>query len=283
MKKQLFVISAFITLVAPLPTVALAHEKTEGHNVNIIQYWSAEDKHSEGVNSHLWIVNRAIDIMSRNTTRVKQDQVVLLNEWRTDLESGIYSADHENPYYDNSTFVSHFYDPDDGSAYIPLAKQAKETGAKYFKLAGESYKNKDMKQAFFYLGVSLHYLGDVNQPMHAANFTNLSYPQGFHSKYENFVDTIKDNYKVTDGNGYWNWKGIHPEDWIHGAAVAAKQDFSGIVNSNTKSWFVQAAVSQSYADKWRAEVTPMTGKRLIEAQRVTAGYIQLWFDTYGNR
>ncbi|MGX5390143.1 phospholipase C [Bacillus thuringiensis] len=283
MKKQLFVISAFITLVAPLPTVALAHEKTEGHNVNIIQYWSAEDKHSEGVNSHLWIVNRAIDIMSRNTTRVKQDQVVLLNEWRTDLESGIYSADHENPYYDNSTFVSHFYDPDDGSTYIPFAKQAKETGDKYFKLAGESYKNKDMKQAFFYLGVSLHYLGDVNQPMHAANFTNLSYPQGFHSKYENFVDTIKDNYKVTDGNGYWNWKGIHPEDWIHGAAVAAKQDFSGIVNNNTKSWFVQAAVSQSYAVKWRAEVTPMTGKRLIEAQRVTAGYIQLWFDTYGNR
>ncbi|EOO24701.1 hypothetical protein IIU_06640 [Bacillus cereus VD133] len=27
----------------------------------------------------------------------------------------------------------------------------------------------------------------------------------------------------------------------------------------------------------------MTGKRLMDAQRVTAGYIQLWFDTYGNR
>ncbi len=46
-------------------------------------------------------------------------------------------------------FVSHFYDSDNGKTYIPYAKQAKETGAKYFKLAGESYKNKDMKQAFF--------------------------------------------------------------------------------------------------------------------------------------
>lgn len=50
-----------------------------------------------------------------------------------------------------------------------------------------------------------------------------------------------------------------------------------------KDWFVKAAVSQEYADKWRAEVTPMTGKRLMDAQRVTAGYIQLWFDTYGDR
>ncbi|CAI8702368.1 hypothetical protein EMIT019CA3_200041 [Bacillus pseudomycoides] len=119
--------------------------------------------------------------------------------------------------------------------------------------------------------------------MHAANFTNLSYPQGFHSKYENFVDTIKNNYKVADGNGYWNWKGVNPEDWIHGAAVAAKQDYAGIVNGTTKDWFVRAAVSQEYADKWRAEVTLTTGKRLVEAQRVTAGYIQLWFDTYVNR
>ncbi|EOO24702.1 hypothetical protein IIU_06641 [Bacillus cereus VD133] len=28
----------------------------------------------------------------------------------------------------------------------------------------------------------------------------------------------------------------------------------GIGNDNTKDWFVKAAVSQEYADKWRAEV-----------------------------
>ena len=28
--------------------------------------------------------------MSRNTTLVKQDRVALLNEWRTELENGIY-------------------------------------------------------------------------------------------------------------------------------------------------------------------------------------------------
>jgi phospholipase C len=92
--------------------VAFAHENDGGQRVGVIPRWSAEDKHKEGVNSHLWIVNRAIDIMSRNTTLVKQDQVALLNEWRTELENGIYAADYENPYYDNSTFASHFYDPE---------------------------------------------------------------------------------------------------------------------------------------------------------------------------
>lgn len=283
MKKKVLALAATIALFTPLQHVAFAHENATEDYTGPSYRWSAEDKHEEGTSSHLWIVNCAIDIMSRNTTIVKQNEVAMLNEWRTELESGIYDADHKNPYYDTLTFSSHFYDPDTGNSYIPFAAQAKETGSKYFKLAGESYQKKDMKQAFYYLGLSLHYLGDINQPMHAANFTNLSYPQGFHSKYENFVDTIKDNYKVNDGNGYWNWQGENPEDWIHEATVAAKKDYAGIVNDTTKDWFVRAATSPEYAEKWRVEVTPTTGNRLIEAQRITAGYIQLWFDTYVNQ
>lgn len=33
---------------------------------------------------------------------------------------------------------------------------------------------------------------------------------------------IKDNYKVMDGNGYWNWKGMNLEDWIYGVVVVVK-------------------------------------------------------------
>lgn len=142
MKKKVLALAAAITLVAPLQSVAFAHENEGGNKVRVIQYWSAEDKHAEGVNSHLWIVNRAIDIMSRNTTIVKQDQVALLNEWRTELENGIYAADYENPYYDNSTFASHFYDPDTGKTYIPFAKQAKETGLNTLNLLVNLIKSK---------------------------------------------------------------------------------------------------------------------------------------------
>jgi phospholipase C len=278
MKKKVLALATTLTLCATMSQGALAQEG-DGRS-DRVKRWSAEDMHQEGVNTHLWIVNRAIEIMSRDTKMVQPNHMKLLNEWRTEVERGIYTADHENPYYDNYTFASHFYDPDTGSSYIPLAAEAKETGAKYFKLAGEAYQKNDMKQAFFYLGVSLHYLGDVNQPMHAANFTNISYPQGFHSKFENYIDTVKENYKVTDAKGYWNWKGMNPADWIHGSAVEAKKDYAGIVNDTTKNYFVRAAVSQEYADKWRAEVTPTAGKRLMEGQRVIAGYIELWLETY---
>lgn len=64
--------------------------------------------------------------MSRNTTLVKQDRVAQLNEWRTELENGIYAADYENPYYDNSTFASHFYDPDNGKHIFHLQSRQKK-------------------------------------------------------------------------------------------------------------------------------------------------------------
>lgn len=257
---------------------AYAHEKT---SFQITTKWSAEQRHKEGQNTHLWIVNRSIDILERNQAIVQPKQMILLQQWKHEIERGLYQADFENPYFDNHTFASHFYDPDTKGTYIPLAKQANETGVKYFKKAGEHYQQNQMAEAFFNLGLSLHYLGDVIQPMHAVNFTNLSFPQGFHSKYENFVDSIKENYRVNDGYGYWNWSGQDPSEWIHTAAVNAKKEFTNIVNSNTKEWFVKASVSQQYADQWREAVTPVTGRRLIEAQRITAGYMQLWLNTYG--
>ncbi|PES16194.1 phospholipase, partial [Bacillus anthracis] len=56
MKKQLVALATVITLAVPLPTISLAHEKVKENNKNMIQYWSVEDKHLEGINSHLWIV-----------------------------------------------------------------------------------------------------------------------------------------------------------------------------------------------------------------------------------
>ncbi|WP_242319054.1 phospholipase C [Bacillus cereus group sp. BfR-BA-01349] len=279
MKKTSLIFGMVVILGFGVHSKAYAHE---GQSYQIIPKWSAETKHKEGQNSHLWIVNRSIDILEYDYRLVQRWQVEIIKQWKYELEQGLYQADYKNPYFDNYTFSSHFYDPDTKETYIPLAKQANETGVKYFKLAGEYYKQKRMADAFFHLGLSLHYLGDVLQPMHAANFTNLSFPQGFHSKYENFVDSIKDQYRVEDGKGYWNWKGHDPAEWMQAAAVYSKQDFTDIVNQDTKEWFLKASFSQQYANQWREAVTPVTGKRLIEAQRITAGYIKLWLNTYVN-
>lgn len=268
-----------LAVIVLVPSNALASISA---TQKITPNWSAEKPHEEGRNSHLWIVSRGIDIMSRSS-KVKSNELTLLNKWRNDLEQGLYDADYIATYNNFGTFTSHFYNPDTGKSYLPLpgVKNAKETGAKYFHLAGQAYQKNDQKQAFYYLGLSLHYLTDISQPMHSSNFTNATIPFGFHTKFEDFVDSFKENYKVSDDKGYWNYSHT-AEGWLHQTAVESKKDAPGILNPEIFEWFTKAAFSDYFADKWRSEVTPTAGKRLMEAQRISAGYIHFWFETYVN-
>ncbi|WP_028399932.1 hypothetical protein [Ectobacillus panaciterrae] len=77
---------------------------------------------------------------------------------------------------------------------------------------------------------------------------------------------MKENDRVTDNTGYWNWQGANPEDWIHAAVSAAKQDSPGIVNDMMKDWFLKAAVSQVYKDKWREAVMPTNRRKCTKIQ-----------------
>ncbi|MCT4573465.1 phospholipase, partial [Bacillus thuringiensis] len=47
MKKKVLALAAAITLVAPLQSVAFAHENDGGQRFGVIPRWSAEDKHKE--------------------------------------------------------------------------------------------------------------------------------------------------------------------------------------------------------------------------------------------
>lgn len=271
-----------LTLLAVSVSVPIQAFASIPPTKTITPNWSADHPHEEGRNSHLWIVSRGIDIMARSS-KVKPNELTLLNQWRNDLEQGLYDADYIATYNNYGTFVSHFYNPETGKSYLPIAGvNAKETGSKYFRLAGEAYQKNNPKQAFYYLGLSLHYLTDISQPMHSSNFTSATFPFGFHTKFENFVDSFKENYKVTDDKGYWNFSNT-AEGWLHQTAVESKKDAPGILNSDVFDWYTKAAVSDYYASKWRSEVTPTAGKRLIEAQRISAGYIHFWFETYVNR
>ncbi|MDQ0416693.1 phospholipase C [Croceifilum oryzae] len=279
MKSKGRIMFASILLVAstifPLQAAASVDPS---HSIN--PNWTTGHPHEEGTNSHLWIVSRSIDIMT-GSNEVQSQEVSLLKKWKDDLAQGLYDADHIVTYNNFGTFSSHFYDPDTGSSYLPGVKTAKETGVKYFHMAGEAYRSKDVKQAFYYLGLSLHFLTDLTQPMHSSNFTSATMPWGFHSKFEDFVDSFKENYKVTDHVGYWNFSNT-AEGWLHKAAVQSKKDAPGILNSQVFDWYTRATFSDYYAAKWREEVIPTAGKRLIEAQRTTAGFLHFWFETYVN-
>src|SRR5437660_10223779 len=92
---------------------------------------------------------------------------------------GIYAADVQAPYNDpvagQATYKSHFYDPDSGENWMHETDPTALTrGRMYFSLARDAYFDGDMGHAGYLFGLSLHYLTDLSQPMHAGNFTYIS-------------------------------------------------------------------------------------------------------------
>jgi phospholipase C len=253
---------------------------------SISSRWSAEDISDETVNTHLWIVENALKIFS-NSPSIPQININklnnILNANKKELRQGIYDADHLNPFMDFYTFASHFYNPHSNNTYIPgYWSNAKIAGVKYFEQSIAYYNQGNISMSVYYLGISLHYFVDVSQPMHANNYTNLSWPQGFHSKYEKFVDTIKDQVDNSNLTMIRLSNDNSPKEWFIQNASLGYRYFDKIVNSSTESKFLEAMISQSSSDKWHDEVTIPTIDILKKSQQTTAGYLNLWINTTQN-
>lgn len=231
--------------------------------------------------THKWILLSAVDILKQNEgDRIPSRELVLLNNWLEYVEQGIRLADYKPLLNDVFTYGCHFYDPDTGRSFIPT-KTAKTMGIHYFEKAGNTYKEGHLLRAFYYLGLSLHYLSDLTQPMHAANFTNISVQAPlYHSRFETFAISRHKYCKVADGQGHWGWKGENPGNWIQAAAVDAKKDFPSVYNQEIRGWIWKSLYHPAYTRRWEDVVVPVVEKRLTEAQRILAGYIHLWFETY---
>lgn len=106
--------------------------------------------------------------------------------FRVYVFKGLEEADTKSPWKDNN-WESHFHNPDTYQNYrLRLEKTALSEGRRYFGLSEHmgqrifQMKNEPngpgetlFKHAGYYLGLSLHFLTDLTQPMHAANFVNV--------------------------------------------------------------------------------------------------------------
>ncbi|WP_056474323.1 zinc dependent phospholipase C family protein [Bacillus sp. FJAT-25509] len=245
--------------------------------------WSDEDVHNQDHSTHHFIVNGSVKLIADNTNPAINKPTILLNQFRDRWEQGLYDADHINPFYDTGTFLSHFYDPDTQTNYTGASyPTARQSGAKYFNLASDYYKKGDFNNAFYYLGVSLHYFTDVTQPLHASNISNLDHnAPGYHSKFENYAESIQSQMTVPN-SGLYNWiSSTDPEAWIHQAAVQANSVLPQVWNDTIINYFWQAAYSNYYSAMWKNEVKNPTLVQLNQAERETAGFIDLFFRVNG--
>ena len=147
---------------------------------------------------HLWIVKRGVS-MARNQGPSGQAFYDLFrpddiqgrdaaNRFQVGLCMGLYEADFKSLYNNRvvfPTYASHFYDPDTQLNWLGQAEPTALTmGRTLFAESLTAYHANNVILAGYKLGLALHYLTDVGQPQHAANFTNVDMPMGWHAGFE---------------------------------------------------------------------------------------------------
>ncbi|PEQ60942.1 zinc dependent phospholipase C family protein [Bacillus cereus] len=277
--------------------------------------WSAEAPNNVEQSTHLWMAQNAINIMARDQDAVsRRNAVNFFNQpnLKRAFEQGLYDADHLDEFnnggmgsiyidgYIKGGWKSHFYNPDTGKNYKGETKPtAKTEGTKYFELAGDYYKNGNQEKAMYFLGVATHYFTDITQPMHAANFTNVELSDldslKFHSVFEDYVTEIQEHYKVDDALGEYNILltnkcseySYDAGDWIHAAAIIAKAQAPNIIRpevfrENYGHILVLPDFSIQADETWKRDpkIQEAIAKSLIEGQRMTAGFLNVWFEKF---
>lgn len=141
--------------------------------------------------------------------------------FRQALYDGLWKADYEDDYTGLfagvRAYYLHFYDPDTNGHFMPNVPFLKKGNARTcfvdrFNDATRITPERNPKEAGFQLGLALHYLTDLSQPMHAANFPNLwaqTLPNPNEWRHSNF-ETYADNRKIEEA---W-WEGDYdPKKW----------------------------------------------------------------------
>ncbi|MEW6492916.1 MAG: zinc dependent phospholipase C family protein [Cyanobacteriota bacterium] len=272
----------------------MSHNWTENWTDGNMLRWDSKNPYDSTQSTHLWIVCRAAELASAQPD-VGEYIYNLIKPWVSQSDSafhdavcnGLWDADEKDPYRNSvvegdewygklsATYKSHFYDPETGKNWLGETEPTAMTeGVKFFNQALDEYSRGDIRQAGYHLGLSLHYLTDVTQPMHAANFTYLSsLPVGYHSAYESLAIEVMRNVTITNPYIESNL-GSDPASYIKAAATTSKRRYADVCSaSNLVSWKLEQDAPRA---SWKNSVEPQIVDALKDAVAITAQYLVVW-------
>jgi phospholipase C len=250
-------------------------------NTYLIPNWAMNDKDDDTRNTHLWIVNRSLEMVYRESARLNEPFGARLQQFLGNnlamMHQGLWDADNKAPYNDpvlgQATYMSHFYDPDTEENYLGFRSPTALTqGAVYFQQALSAYWSGAMDQAAYNLGLALHYVTDVGQPMHAANFINVfNYPPKYHEDFEQYVVEWTNANPPPAIPYSGNILSAAPGDFIKEAARRAKAREGDLVN-------LQAVLAYKthFEAQWHELISPAIDGALKDIRDVTSQYLTLW-------
>jgi hypothetical protein len=282
--------------------------------------WDAESADHEAESTHLWIVDRALDVLAKHQDDESAARAVaLLNDptCQASWHQGLLDADFKAAYNGGrsdlplnpndaqvaiagATWESHFFDPDTGKNYKGSSTNTAFTEASsHIERAFENHLGEGGATACYELGLALHYFTDLTQPMHASNFTAVDRPAKLHSNLEGYSKEIQDRYPLADWTGapsgtvadfvMQTAKDSKPlfQDGVV-AIVNAYKAYRGIHiltcrNIDAEPWRFIERQHLDYKYCWSGNpgVDAMVGKTLESAQDHTAKYLYLVAERIG--
>ena len=199
------------------------------------------------------------------------------------MHQGLYDADYLPAYnngvptdtsliwmgftaYFNNGWVNHFYDPDSGLNYVGGSSPTALTEAnRHWQLSRQG----NLANNCYELGLSMHYMTDVTQPMHAANFTSSDAPVFLHGDYETFAMSLSVSEPA------WMDVGGQPSDILIAAAHNAKSQMGPIWSSLFPCTELPVEV-QACVNSTASALAPVTTAALQSAAQYAANYILQW-------
>ena len=165
-------------------------------------YWASGSTTNEGKSTHLFIVDRAMDILGHH---VGLSRAAHAHAWLVDpscssrWRQGLDDADHKVGYNNWYTYTSHFYDPSTGTNYLGARNPvAYDKALEHLATARSRLAARDVYKGCYELGLSLHYATDLTQPMHAANYAATDWPLNLHSHLEGRAAAVQSWFVASD-------------------------------------------------------------------------------------
>lgn len=195
---------------------------------------------------------------------------------------GLWDADKKAPYNNPDPYVellptwtSHFYDPDSGTNWAgQRTPTALSEGCKFYRKSQRAYRKEDWSKAGYNLGLAVHYLSDLTQPMHAANFTWLdSKDFGYHTDFERYV---KDKlHRIQTPRRYKPYLEASPyKAFFHAAARHSKDCYYALLCR--PEWTQGYSKANWEEPVWEARVGALIPHILGDAVQIVAQFLLLW-------
>jgi hypothetical protein len=277
--------------------------------------WETESVYDPARSTHLWIVYQAATLAGGpggsaegqaakglvNPQPLSVKGPVPGDPFHNGLCQGLYDADNIDPWRDLPTFFqwvpwlgklaatykSHFYHPETGRNWRgDTDPTALTRGRSVAAFALQCYLAGDMSQAGYYLGIALHYLTDVTQPMHAANFTHISSdPWGWHSAFEKRVMGLTGSGGVSPPARYTPTDLTDWDSLLVAAATNAKNKYFTAICPQRVFEAVRIRVGNQWviSKSWQTEIdsiwsgaTPSVRSMLADAITFTSQFLVAW-------